>query len=153
MKKTTAGLTLAAVTGFGILTATPALAMHPPTATLPPYANCDEALADGRTNIPSSDPRFNPGLDRDGDGIGCEEEQPPIPSPTPTPSPTTVPPTMVPTTPGTPGGQVGQIPAGGANTGITQEPEESNAGFLALGSGLVLAAAGGAYVVRRRRAA
>lgn len=154
MKKTTAGLTFAAVTGFGLLTAGPALAVDPAMASLPPYANCDEARADGRTNIPSTDPRFNPALDRDGDGIGCDEDQPPTPTPSPTtpmPSPTTAPPTMQPTSPGTPGGQVGPMPSGGANTGITQEPEESNAGVLALGGGLVLAAAaGGAFVVRRR---
>ncbi len=152
MKKTTAGLTFAAVTGFGLLTAGPALAVDPAMAALPPFANCDEARAEGRTNIPSSDVRFSPGLDRDGDGIGCEEE--PTDPPSPTPSPTTVPPTVMPPTPGTPGGQVDRMPAGGANTGITQAPEESNAGILALSGGLVLAAAaGGTYVVRRRRTA
>lgn len=43
-----------------------------------------------------------------------------------------------------------KMPAGGADTGITQQPGV-DAGALALGGGLVLAAvAGGAYVVRRR---
>ncbi|HKU33979.1 MAG TPA: hypothetical protein VJP90_00375 [Paenarthrobacter sp.] len=43
-----------------------------------------------------------------------------------------------------------KMPTGGADTGITQQPGV-DAGALALGGGLVLAAvAGGAYVVRRR---
>ncbi|UDY34302.1 excalibur calcium-binding domain-containing protein [Dermatobacter hominis] len=38
-----------------------------------PYANCTEARADGQTNIPASSPVFQPGLDADNDGIGCEQ--------------------------------------------------------------------------------
>jgi hypothetical protein len=38
----------------------------------PPYRNCAEAHADGRYNIPSSDPAYRPQLDRDGDGYACE---------------------------------------------------------------------------------
>jgi hypothetical protein len=48
--------------------------------------------------------------------------------------------------------QMGAMPNGGADTGATQETG-SNAGALALGGGLVLAAAaGGTYMVRRRSA-
>jgi Excalibur calcium-binding domain len=44
-----------------------------PTASAdPPYRNCKEAHADGRYNIPSNDPAYRPGLDRDGDGYACE---------------------------------------------------------------------------------
>ncbi|PLV44597.1 calcium-binding protein [Mycobacterium tuberculosis variant microti OV254] len=38
----------------------------------PPYANCDEAHADGRSNILQGDLAYNPALDRDGDGIACD---------------------------------------------------------------------------------
>jgi hypothetical protein len=38
----------------------------------PPYRNCAEAHADGRYNIPSSDPAYQSKLDRDGDGFACE---------------------------------------------------------------------------------
>jgi hypothetical protein len=51
---------------------------------------------------------------------------------------------------------VGQMnmPVGGADTGVAQTPQKNDAGVLALGGGLVLAAAaGGTYIVRRRGAA
>ncbi|MBG6217188.1 hypothetical protein IWX75_001642 [Arthrobacter sp. CAN_A6] len=48
--------------------------------------------------------------------------------------------------------QMGDMPAGGADTGVAQETG-SNTAMLALGGGLLLAAAaGGTYVVRRRSA-
>ncbi len=53
------------IVGIGIATAPSALAD-------PPYRNCSEAHADGRYNIPSSDPAYRPQLDRDGDGLACE---------------------------------------------------------------------------------
>ena len=44
-----------------------------------------------------------------------------------------------------------KMPAGGADTGVAQQAGGVDAGILALGGGMVLAAAaGGAYVVRRR---
>ena len=151
MKKTTAGLTFAAVTGFGLLTAGPALAAQPPTPPptdppRPPYVNCDEAAAENVYNIPSTHPRYGAHLDNDMDGIGCEDSTKPMAA-------VAAPQAMDANgTWGVP--QVDQMPAGGANTGITQAPEESNAGILALSGGLVLAAAaGGTYVVRRRRTA
>ncbi|PNH85457.1 hypothetical protein [Arthrobacter sp. AFG20] len=46
------------------------------------------------------------------------------------------------------------MPVGGADTGVAQTPQKNDAGVLALGGGLVLAAAaGGTYNIRRRRAA
>ena len=46
-----------------------------------------------------------------------------------------------------------KMPAGGADTGLTQETGSTDAGILALGGGLVLAAAaGGGYIIRRRKA-
>ena len=153
MKKTAAGLTLAAVTGFGILTATPALAAQPPVPPEPPmpYANCTEAAADGAFNIPSTHPRYGAWLDNDMDGIGCEDSSQPMPQPQGhMDSNGQWVPSYVEQMPA----QVGRMPAGGANTGISQEPEQSNAGTLALGGGLILAAAaGGTYVVHRRRTA
>jgi Excalibur calcium-binding domain len=38
----------------------------------PPYQNCNEAHADGRYSIPTSDPAYDPALDPDGDGLACE---------------------------------------------------------------------------------
>ena len=38
----------------------------------PPYQNCNEAHADGRFSIPTSDPADDPALDLDGDGLACE---------------------------------------------------------------------------------
>ena len=35
----------------------------------PPYQNCNEAHADGRYSIPTSDPAYRPDLDLDGDGL------------------------------------------------------------------------------------
>lgn len=37
------------------------------------YANCSEAEAAGVSNIPSTDAAYTTGLDRDGDGIACED--------------------------------------------------------------------------------
>lgn len=61
----TAFVVTSLMVGIGIATAPAALAD-------PPYRNCSEAHADGRYNIPSSDPAYSPKLDRDGDGLACE---------------------------------------------------------------------------------
>ncbi len=45
---------------------------EPMTLASPPYQNCNEAHADGRYSIPTSDPAYRPDLDRDGDGLACE---------------------------------------------------------------------------------
>jgi hypothetical protein len=45
------------------------------------------------------------------------------------------------------------MPVGGADTGVAQAPANDTTGALALGGGLVLAAAaGGTFLVRRRSA-
>ncbi|MHA7280377.1 hypothetical protein ACX80H_11550 [Arthrobacter sp. MDT2-2] len=47
--------------------------------------------------------------------------------------------------------QMGAMPSGGADTGVAMETGSNTAGMVALGGGLVLAAAaGGTYAVRRR---
>ena len=37
-----------------------------------PYANCTQAKADGRYDIPQGDPDYKSSQDRDGDGVACE---------------------------------------------------------------------------------
>jgi hypothetical protein len=62
-------LLLAAVAASGIAGAT----LAAPVANAGgPYANCKQAHADGRYNIPKGDPDYRPALDRDNDGIACE---------------------------------------------------------------------------------
>jgi hypothetical protein len=38
----------------------------------PPYEDCNQARADGRSSIPYTDPAYQPELDLDGDGLACE---------------------------------------------------------------------------------
>jgi hypothetical protein len=38
-----------------------------------PFANCPAAYAAGRSHIPKGDPAYATNLDRDGDGIGCDD--------------------------------------------------------------------------------
>ncbi|WP_246263107.1 excalibur calcium-binding domain-containing protein [Arthrobacter mobilis] len=132
MKKSTAVFSLAAAAGLAALPATPALAVTPA------YPNCDAAAAVGVYNIPAGAPGYGAHLDSDSDGIGCENGSVAYrPAPA---APVEAP-------------QVGQVPVGGADTGITQDGR-GDLGALALGGGLVLAtAAGGTYLVRRRNAA
>jgi hypothetical protein len=61
-------------TGFAIMSLMVSIGLATAPAALadPPYRNCTEAHADGRYNIPSSDPAYRPQLDRDGDGFACE---------------------------------------------------------------------------------
>ncbi|MEO8815909.1 MAG: excalibur calcium-binding domain-containing protein [Mycobacterium sp.] len=54
----------AAAAGVGVAVA--------PLANAAPYKNCTEARANGDTNIPSTSDKYQPKLDRDNDGIGCE---------------------------------------------------------------------------------
>ncbi|WP_049829482.1 excalibur calcium-binding domain-containing protein [Arthrobacter sp. RIT-PI-e] len=147
MKKSTASITLGAVAGLTLLSASPALAA--PIV----FQNCTQAANAGVYNIPAGFPGYGTHLDRDLDGIGCENGNfaynpdlvPDDSAPVPTPAPTVAPGTPV-------GPQVVQMPMGGAETGIAQKPADNTAA-LALGAGLVLAAtAGGTFVVRRRSA-
>ena len=136
LKKSTASLTLAAVAGLTVLSATPAVAA--------PFQNCEQARAAGQVNIPIGSPFYNPSSDRDNDGIACEEGDPASVPVAIDPAPTT---TVAPVTQGP---QVAQMPVGGASTGVAQDTTDNTAA-LALGAGFVLAAvAGGAFVVRRR---
>ncbi|MBO0896739.1 excalibur calcium-binding domain-containing protein [Arthrobacter sunyaminii] len=134
MKKRTAGLALATVTGLSALSATPAFAMTTP------YATCGEAAADGVYNIPAGDPLYSPDLDRDGDGIACENSES-APSDPPTTDPSQPP---APTDTGMP------MPEGGVDAGVATE-KGTDFGSVALAGGFMLAAAGaGTFVIRRR---
>ncbi|MHA7154735.1 excalibur calcium-binding domain-containing protein [Arthrobacter sp. TMN-50] len=154
MSKRTAGLAIAAAVGFTALSATPAMAVALP------FDNCGEAAAFGVFNIPIGTPGYQPGLDRDKDGVGCDaagtpaydasivagivaENTPPVVVVPPVEQPAVaVPPVVEPA-------QVSQMPVGGADTGVAQQ-SGADLGAVALGGGLVLTAAlGGAYLVRR----
>lgn len=151
MKKTSITLATAAFAGMSVFSASPALAVGLP------FANCGEAERLGVFNIPAGTPGYQPSLDRDNDGFGCDAAgTAPYDSTivdrivaentvVVTPPVETAPPVVV-----APEQQMGQMPVGGADTGVPVAPQGNDAGALALGGGLVLAALGGAYVVRRR---
>jgi len=131
MKKSALVFSLAAAAGFSALSAAPALAV---TGA---YPNCSAAAAEGVYNIPIGAPGYGAHLDSDSDGVGCENSDAAY-------APAPAAPVEAP--------QVGQMPVGAPDTGITQE-NTSDLDALALGGGLVLAAAaGGTYLVRRRSA-
>ncbi|TDK26561.1 excalibur calcium-binding domain-containing protein [Arthrobacter crusticola] len=142
VKKSSAILAVAAAAGFTALSASPATA-----AVTIPFANCDAAAAVGVYNIPAGTPGYQPKLDADSDGFGCDAAGTPaydasivdrIIMENNQPAPVTPP-------------QVPTMPVGGVGTGVVQEPANDNTGTLVLGGGLVLAvAAGGTYLVRRR---
>ncbi|MHA7181599.1 excalibur calcium-binding domain-containing protein [Arthrobacter sp. MDB2-24] len=140
MKKSTASITLAAVAGMTVLSASPAMAA--------PFQNCAQARAAGVYNIPATSPLYSLDSDEDKDGIACENGNYGIYQDVPT----TPEPTVVPVAPVTQVPQVAQVPVGGASTGVAQDTTDNTAA-LALGAGFVLAAvAGGTFVVRRRSA-
>jgi Spy/CpxP family protein refolding chaperone len=66
MTKTTTALAAAAALSAALL------GLAPLASASGPYANCTQAHADGRSNIPQDDPDYWPGGDRDHDGIACE---------------------------------------------------------------------------------
>jgi Excalibur calcium-binding domain len=130
MKNSTSILAVAAMVGLSALTATPA------NATIGAYPNCSAAAAAGASNILRGTPGYGPHLDSDSDGIGCETQGSQA---APAPGPVVHAPS-----------QVAQLPIGGADTGVTEQPDNDNEmGILALGS-LAVAGAGGALIVRRR---
>jgi hypothetical protein len=65
--------TLAAAAAFAVAGITLAA---PSALANTAYKNCNEARAAGASNIPASDPRYQPGLDRNHNGIGCEAGDP-----------------------------------------------------------------------------
>jgi hypothetical protein len=139
LKKSTASITLAAVAGMTLLSASPAMAA--------PFQNCEQARAAGVYNIPATSPLYSLDSDQDKDGVACENGDYGVyQDVTTTPEPT-----VAPVAPVTQVPQVAQVPVGGASTGVAQDTTDNTAA-LALGAGFVLAAAGGTFVVRRRGA-
>lgn len=139
MMKKTAGIGLMAAVGFSAFAASPALAS--------PYSfdNCEQAAAAGFHDIQAGTVQYAFHLDQDKDGVACESGNGEGPYVPPVNDVTSI---EVPAD-GTQS-QVGQMPVGGADTGVPQQVHDDS-GAIALGSGLVLAAAvGGVYVVRRR---
>ncbi|MFI7480780.1 excalibur calcium-binding domain-containing protein [Kocuria sp. M1R5S2] len=154
MNKHTAGAALAVAVGLSALTVVPATA-----ATGDPmvFTDCATAAGYGVHNIPVGSPSYSAGLlDEDGDGVVCEDAQWPY-------DPTRIPVEVAPgeyrhtiidwvpgAGPGTDGfSQVGQVPVGGADTGVAVD--EGVSGPVLGGLGL-LAAAGAAVALRRRTA-
>ena len=64
-------------TSAATLLAALALAAVPTTAVAHggnhPFKNCTEAYKNGHANIPASSPHYGKHLDRDGDGVGCDQ--------------------------------------------------------------------------------
>jgi hypothetical protein len=156
MKKITAGLAFAAVVGLSALAATPAMAV--PAA----YPNCSAAAAEGVYNIPVGAPGYGTHLDSDSDGIGCEKAgvaytgapvaQAPVAPVAQAPVAPVAQAPVAPVAPAAGTKQIVRVPVGGADTGVATKSTD-NTGALALGGGLVLAAAAaGTFVVRRRNA-
>lgn len=150
MKKTAAGFALAAVLGLSVVSATPAMAV------VGAYENCDAAAADGVYNIPVGAPGYGPHLDRDGDGVGCENseiayrpapEAAPVPEAVPVPAETPAPVVVAPA----PAPQIVKVPVGAPDTGAVQEPGNTSLVFL-LAAGAALVTAAGASVASRRKA-
>jgi Excalibur calcium-binding domain len=92
----------------GVAYPTDELPAHPGTPTptetaASSYLNCAAASAAGAAPIPRGRPGYRPDLDRDGDGIACDAENPPSSSPTtPRATPTTPSATPSPTADTTP---------------------------------------------------
>jgi hypothetical protein len=61
---------LAALTAVAVSAAV--LGLAPTASASGPYANCTQAHANGRYDIPQGDPDYWPAGDRDHDGIACE---------------------------------------------------------------------------------
>ena len=81
---------LAAAAALVAALAMPALATS--DQSQPFYQNCDEARAAGAAPIRRGEPGYRPALDRDNDGVACEDGSsgpgPKSPGPSPSPSPT-----------------------------------------------------------------
>ncbi|WP_151724084.1 excalibur calcium-binding domain-containing protein [Arthrobacter luteolus] len=109
------------------------------------YPNCDAAAAAGVYNIPAGAPGYAPNLDRDGDGIACEDPTatpaPPAPTDMPLPNPGGQPP------------QVADVPAGAPSTGVAQEEGTDGTRALVAGGAVVLLAGASLALYRKSRKA
>lgn len=148
MKKTAAGFALAAVLGFSVVSAAPAMALTPTGA----YENCDEAAANGASHIPASDPRYGTHLDRDGDGVGCDAGAAPVAANPVAPVAPGVVDTTAPVEGAVPAPQIVQVPVGAPATGISQESNTDSLGSLLAAGGVLVAVAGASVAARRKSA-
>ncbi|MGW0820064.1 LAETG motif-containing sortase-dependent surface protein [Streptomyces sp. NPDC002845] len=100
-----------------------------------PFENCTEAYENGYSNIPEGDEHYGKHLDRDGDGIGCD--QPPS--------------DFVPADDETSGS--GEADASGEQQGtdLAETGGSDATPYLAGGGAAVLLAGGGVLIAARRR--
>ncbi|MFG1669960.1 excalibur calcium-binding domain-containing protein [Streptomyces sp. Y7] len=132
-----------------IVVAALALAALPSTAAAHdgahPFKNCSEAYANGYSDIPANDEHYGTHLDRDGDGLGCDN--PPA--------------DFVPAEQGSVG--EGSAEEGAAQEGAASGEEQSgtdlaatggddSTAYLAAGGAALLAGGGVLLVAHRRRA-
>lgn len=134
MKKSLTGLALAATVGVSLFAASPAMAVGA-------YENCTAAAAAGMYNIPIGAPGYGPHLDRDGDGIGCENADIAYAGSAPEVTLNVDSGVVAETAP-----QIVQVPVGAPDTGVSEE-SDNTALFLAAGTVL---AAGAALALRRK---
>lgn len=149
MKKTASGIALAAILGLSVVSATPAMAV------VGAYENCEAAAAVGVYNIPVGAPGYGPHLDRNNDGVGCENEAfayiPEAQAPVIT----------IDETVGTEGGvtletrvesqpqaQVVRVPVGAPATGVAQE--EGNTSLLFAAGAALITVVGASAAFRRK---
>jgi hypothetical protein len=142
------------------------LFLSPGTASATPFENCEEVYAAGESSITPDHPQWNPDLDGDENGIGCEN---PPSTPTTTPPATTTtdstPPSSSPSAAPSSSSVVAPPTAVGATDSNTEgyvlrgsaRPDEPladtgvNPGLL-VGLGLALLALGlGTVILARRR--
>lgn len=131
------------VTALGMaLAPTAALATDTTTGA---FKNCTAAYAAGYSNIPESDPRYGSHLDRDGDGVGCD--QPPA--------------DFVPAEDRDKAGKgedasseddgASEAPASASDGNLAETGGSNTTTYVAAGGGLMLVAGAGALAASRKR--
>ncbi|MDN3267944.1 excalibur calcium-binding domain-containing protein [Streptomyces sp. MA15] len=129
-------------TSAAALLAAVALAAVPATAVAHggshPFENCTDAYDDGYSNIPEGDEHYGEHLDRDGDGVGCD--QPPA--------------DFVPRDESDAGAGAGTDGAQEENGGGTDLAETGGSGttpYIAAGGAAVALLGGGLVIAARKR--
>lgn len=138
--------------------AAPLVAKQKSSAEQVHYKNCDEVRAAGKAPILRGQPGYRPGLDRDGDGVGCEVAEPGAGGGNDSTDDSTG---------GSTGGGADDSADGSTGGSADDSADDSAAGdgdvlastgvggsalpWLVGGGALLLAAGGGLFVVARRR--
>jgi hypothetical protein len=155
MRKSAVSAALITAVGLSALTTAPA------TAAVLPFPNCDAAAAAGVYNIPAASPAYAPAQDSDSDGVGCESDiyvydaakvaeivatdqqlkgLPPNTGIVAGPEGTGL----------EEAPQIGQVPVGGADTGVAVDAADGNrAAAVTGGLAATVALAGGVLLLRR----